>query len=402
MSPPIGPFDSSPGEATASFPGETVSIWPAAATAAIDSGGVPEVFAIERPRIRRRRRRREPVLADASLPYFLCGTENRLLAYAATADASVLRIGHPIVLIGPSGTGKTAAAMHLAARAGVAIAMEADVDEPAETVYLPVADFVRDYADAIEVDDLPSLQSRLLDPPVLILDDIADAAGKAAGGELSRRLADRAAGGRVTLVTSRRSPVEIEQLDRTLASRLAGGLTIQLETPSVRTRSRLVREFALLLDLKSDDATLTAIEAALPDETTPRAIESLMRALRLRCQVDARPVDTAMIAKVTSDTPVRKVLTLEQIVRVTGRHYSIPTKQIRGSSRHRTTVLARAVAMWLGRKLVGTSTHRLGKHFGDRDHTTVMHALAKIDAAVQDDPTVRIAVESIEDRLLQS
>ena len=399
MSVPAGPADTQLDPSAAAADGLTLP--PLEMTLESTAGAIPDVFAIERPRIRRRRRRREPTVGDAALPYFLCGQENQLLAYAATADATVLRIGHPITLIGPSGVGKTAAAMHLAARAGMAIAMATDADDPAETVYIPTSDFVRDYADAIEVDNLPALQSKLVDAPVLILDDIADAAGRSAGGELGRRLMDRSDAGRITLVTSRRPPAEIESLDPALASRLAGGLSIRLRTPSTPTRIRLVREFALMLGMDTDDQTLEMIWRELPEDSSPRAIESLMRSLRLRSGVEDSPVDPSMVRRVTDETPLRKVLTLDQIVRATGRYYHLPTKQIRGASRHRTTVLARGVAMWLGRKLIGTSTHRLGKHFGDRDHTTVMHSLAKIDKAIQEDPTVRSAVGSIEDGLLQ-
>lgn len=361
----------------------------------------PITFPLERPRIKRRRRRREPVLADASLPYFLCGDENRLLAYAATADISVLRIGNPLVVLGPTGVGKTSVAMHLAARIGIELGIQADADQPAETVYLPASDFARDYAEAIEVNDLPSLQSRLIDAPVLIIDDLDGVAGKdACQEELARRIEQRAELGKMTLITARRSPEKMDHMHRALTSRVMAGMTIPLAYPSDRTCCQLIAEFAIALNIPMQDQWIDHLQKSLPPQTNSRVIESLLKSIELHRRMQGREVDLRMIQTVLDGVPLRKVVSMEKIIRVTGRHFSIATSALRGPSRQKTTVRVRSLAMWLCRKLTETSTHKIGEQFGGRDHTTVMHALAKIDAAMPDDSELRLAVEKIEDRLL--
>lgn len=360
----------------------------------------PATFPLERPRIKRRRRRREPVLADTSLPYFLCGTENQLLAYAATADISVLRIGNPVVILGPTGVGKTAVAMHLAARAGIELGVQWDADEPAETVYLPASDFSRDYAEAIEVDDLASLQSRLTDAPILIIDDIEGVAGKIfCQQELGRRIEQRAAAGKMTFITTRRLPDQIDDMHGALTSRVMAGLTIPLAYPSDQTCTQLISEFAIAMDISLEPAWIHHLQQSLPPQTTSRVIESLLRSIELHRRTEQRDVDFAMIQSVLDGVPLRKVISMEKIIRVTARHFSIPTATLRGPSRQKTAVKIRSLAMWLCRKLTDTSTHKIGDQFGGRDHTTVMHALAKMDAAMPDDVELRLAVAKIEDRL---
>lgn len=358
-------------------------------------------FPLERPHIRRRRRQRRPIVADTSLPYFLCGSENRLLGYAATADASVLRIGNPIVLIGPTGVGKTAIAMHLAARAGIERGIDFGLDGPSETVYIPGSDYVRDYAAAIDARNLPSLQKRLVDAPVLILDDVEGLSDKfAAAGELARRLDDRIAAGSVTILTARRPIDQLSAIDSALASRVMSGLVIPLVPPDASTRRRLIDELAIALGVDLSPSCSEFIDRSLPNPSTSRTIESVIRNLHLHVTMHGRPVDMEMIAEVIGKTPLRAVVTMEKIVRVVGRHFAIATSDLRGPSRRKTTVLARAVAMWLSRKLIDTSTHKIGDHFGGRDHTTVMHALAKIDAALPIDGDLQNAIHKMEDKLL--
>ena len=386
-----------------------------------------ETFVLERPRIRRRRRRRDrrtqESLGGDALPYFIVGRNNAVPHYLATSDYLVSAAGGamvggpidakilrgdpagPILLIGPTGVGKTALAMHLAARFGIAIAERTMADGPAETVYIPASDFARDYVEAIEVDDLATLQRRLIDAAVLIVDDIDQIETRtSAQDELARRIEDRAAAGTPTILSARRTPDLIAGVTPMLATRAMGGWCVPLHHVDREATIRMVAEYALHYGIELDppwiDALADAVSVDVAGEVTARMIESLMQSIRLRMRMEDCDADLDLLQRVIDQTTFRRDVSMAEIARQTARMFGLPTAELKGPSRRTSIVRARSVAMWLSRELAGESTHRIGEHFGGRDHTTVMHALAKIDDALGNDATLDQSITELKEQLL--
>lgn len=385
----------------------------------------PIAFPLERPVIRRRRRRREPVVRSEGLPYFLCGDENRVVAFLATADPSTLAVGNPILLVGPVGSGKTAVAMHLAARIAIQATKEAGnrgeaasketetagaasgetvtkqpPSGPAETVYLPAADFARDYAEAIEVDDLPPLQQRLADAGVLILDDLHQISDKPpAQEELARRIEQRVAEGRPTVLTCRRMPGEVRGLRSALVSRMLPGLTVALQYPQGKTRISLITEFAIHHGVELNHSLIEILDDGLAENVSAGSIQAAVRHVELECRMRETSPGIDEIQSAIDATDTRKEVSLTAITRAVGRYYQIKMSDLKSPSRQKSIVKARSLAMYLARRMTGKSMHQIGDFFGGRDHTTVMHAIRKIESQIGDDADLSRAADEVQERL---
>jgi chromosomal replication initiator protein len=366
----------------------------------VSTASSPNAFPLERPLIRRRRSRREPVVRSEGLPYFLCGDENRVAAFLATADATTLAIGNPILLVGPVGSGKTAIAMHLAARAAVLGDTSEQQDSPLETVYLPAIDFSRDYAEAIEVDDLQPLQQRLTIAGVLIIDDLQQIADKIASQEeLARRIEERVESGRPTILTCRRMPGEVRGLKSALVSRMLPGMTVSLQYPQGKTRINLIAEFAIFHGLDLDPSLIEILDQGLAGNVPARSLQAAVRHVELECRMRNSSPGIDEIQAAINATDSRKELAMTDIARAVARHYQIKMSELKSPSRLKTIVKARSLAMWLSRSLTGKSMHQIGDFFGGRDHTTVMHAIRKIDAIIGDDTDLQRAADEIQEQL---
>lgn len=377
----------------------------------------------------------------SGLSYFLAGPENRLLAEVCTTDPSTLLFAGPILLVGTAGSGRTSLALHLAARLSPLATHVFDTpeyaaqwsnlqpdppsseDAPAagrsrrdrsdkpsavdgsesrgdEALYLPAIDFARDYAESVEVKDVASLQRRLLSAPALVIDDLEQLVGKAAAqSELARRIESRTRMRLPTIIVVRRMPTEIRGLDPLLVSRCLPGLAISVAVPSTATRQKFLAECAVHLGITLRPEWISMLDAMLADDIPARNLESSLRAIDLRRRMHNRPIDLAMIQEVVDAQDHTPSVSMDEITRVVGRHFRMTIRDLKSPSRRRATVRARSLAMYLCNRLGGHSTHRIGDHFGGRDHTTVMHAIRKMETAIRDDDEIRRAADEIEEAL---
>ena len=187
---------------------------------------------------------------ESTLPYFVAGDENRLAAYVCQSDA-VIQLAQPLLVIGPPGCGKTAIALHLAAKLTANMNLGG---EASAVKYLTSSDFAREYADAVAADDLQHLREMIHEAPILILDDVHTIAGKsAAQDEISMRLDRRFAAGKPTILTSKRLLSETRGIRSQLASRAVMGLTIPIQLPTGESRRVLLRELAILRDVEVNE-----------------------------------------------------------------------------------------------------------------------------------------------------
>ncbi len=352
-------------------------------------------FPLERPAVRARRR--DPRITTGSLPYFIAGEENRLVTFVSTHEASVFEFGNPILLIGPSGAGKTVIAMHLAARHA---AEQSAGGEPAKVIYLPAIDFARQYAEAVAADDLPPLRTEINDAAILIIDDLHLIASKpAAQDELAMRIESRTAAGMPTLLTCRRLPSEIRGLRPLLNSRVLPGLTIPIAMPTGPTRLQLLRELSLHFGLEVESGLLEVLHDGLSDHLPVRSLEAALKQVSLWCRMhDSDPTMEAIQSAINRVGIVEEV-SLAAITNAVARYFRMKASELRSSSRKQNLVRARSLAMLLARQMTGKSMHQIGDHFGGRDHTTVLHAIRKTLALLESDSEMRRAADEVAEKL---
>lgn len=357
-------------------------------------------FPLERPAAGPRRRHAR--VTTGSLPYFIAGPENQLVAFVATAQSSseqpsAFEFGNPILLVGPSGVGKTAIAMHLAARGAV----EASVDgEPGKVVYYPAIDFARQYAEAIAADDLPPLRSEINDAAILVIDDLHLIADKpAAQDELAMRIEARVMAGLPTIVTCRRLPPEVRGIRPLLASRVLPGLTVPIAVPTGPSRSMLLREMALHHGVEIDSELIDILDAGLSDQLAPRALESSVKQISLWCRMNDSLATLESVQFAIDKVGTPQDVSLSAITNAVARYFRMKSSEIRSSSRKQNLVRARSLAMFLARQLTGKSMHQIGDHFGGRDHTTVLHAVRKTRSLLESDADLKRAADEVTEKL---
>lgn len=352
-------------------------------------------FPLERPTVRGRRR--DARITLGALPYFIAGEENRLVKYVAQATNSVFDLGNPLLFIGPSGCGKTAIAMHLAARQAVAIPSDG---QPSAVQYYAAIDFARQFAEAVAADDLPPLRQQINEAPILVIDDLHLIADKpAAQDELAMRIEARTSQGLPTILTCRRLPSEIRGMRPVLISRALPGLTVPISYPVGEARLLLLRELAVHHALDIDPSLLEVLDVGLNQSLPTRAFEAALKQVALWCKMhDSVPTIEAVQAAIDIVGTTEEV-SLPAIASAVGKRMRIKLSDLRSGSRKQNIVRSRSLAMLLARRLTSKSMHQIGDYFGGRDHTTVLHAIRKTEASLEEDADLRRVADEVTEKL---
>lgn len=375
-------------------------------------------FALERPSLRRRRRDGE--IFRPIVPLFYCGDENRLAGYVCENPVeTLLEISRPMLLVGQPGTGKTALALHLSKRmsisnvwdaggmddAGAAAADRGPTDVTSRVLssrvlYQPAVDFAREFASSIDSKDMPRFREKLDTVAILVIDDLHLIADKApAQEELAQRLEARDAAGRLTIVTCRRLPSEVRGLRPALVSRTLPGLTVTLRPPAGVTRRTILRELMLAHLPEVEPEMLSLLDAGLPADSTVRAFESAIKQIALWCRMNEQPICSEAVQSAIETAGGAQAISIKAITTAVARQLGVKSADMRSGSRRQNIVRARSLAMWLSRRLTEESLTQIGDAFGGRDHSTVLHAIRKTDASLDDDVLLRRAADQIMEKL---
>ncbi|MEM6471404.1 MAG: helix-turn-helix domain-containing protein [Planctomycetota bacterium] len=329
-----------------------------------------------------RGRSRDSSVKTDVLPYFFAGDENRLISFISQSEM-VIELSQPILLLGPVGCGKSSIAMHLAAMLATSLHVGGDVTAVRA---MEAVDFARDYATAVDADDLPPLRESLDSAPVVLIDDLQAIAGKnAAQDELAVRVDRRTALGKPTILVCKRLPSETRGIRPQLASRCVMGLTVPIQLPSNETQRVILRELMLQRDLNVSEDLVGLLTAGLRGELSVPALTSSVKQIELYCRMNGCNVNVAAIQAAINANGDRNSVDLSRITRTVAKILGQRTKDLRSGSRKQSVVRARSLAMLLARQLTSYSLDAIGDYFGGRDHSTVLHAIRKTETLLAQD-----------------
>lgn len=332
-------------------------------------------------------------LAGPAGTTYYAGPENRL---AAAAVGNLLESDppsgpSPLVLVGPPGCGKSLLAKGVAERRRAAAGEEA-------VLLASGVDLRRQLERAIgaerrEPGAVEALEERLAGLALLVVEDLEGLAASAPAVRLLTTTLDRLEqrGGRL-LATAGRPLGEIVGLDRQLVSRLAGGLVVEVAAPAEAARQALL--VAALSQRGCRIDSLAAADLAAWAPADPRRIAALAERLHARYGVRA-PISRRQSQAFIADAAGEDTTPLADLVTTVAKYYRMPVRQLRSSSRKAPVVLARAVAIYLARRLTPLSYDEIGRYLGGRDHTTVMHNFRRIDGSLASDRALRSAIDDL-------
>ncbi|THD70198.1 chromosomal replication initiator protein DnaA [Phenylobacterium sp.] len=363
----------------------------ASATAAesVQGSAAPEVFEIEAAPAAARHGRLLGLQDRFAFDTFVAGPSNEF-AFAVARRVATWSDGHfnPVVFHGPYGFGKT----HLLN----ALAWEAMRNEPSKrVVYLTAERFTSTFVKALQDKQTSAFKDELRNADLLLIDDVHFVAGKTqTQEELFHTLIALVEDGRRVVMTADRSPTEISEMEPRLRSHLQAGLVCGIE-PADRTLRLGILERKLQTLAQQGKFLPSAkpeVMQFLADRFTDsvRELEGALNTLVARVGGDVARLtldEAQTILRPHLSCNERKV-TVDQIQKTVAEHYGLKQADLISERRARAVARPRQVAMWLAKQITVRSLPDIGRRFGGRDHTTVLHAVRRIESLKAEDPAI--------------
>ncbi|MCP1659928.1 chromosomal replication initiator protein DnaA [Neisseria perflava] len=319
------------------------------------------------------------------------GKGNRIAAAAAQAIAD--KPGHqsynPFFLYGSTGLGKT----HLVQ----AIGNELLKHKPdAKVRYMHSDDYVRSLMVAARNNGFEAFKQQYKQYDLLIIDDIQFIKGKERTMEEFFYLYEHFYNEKKQLImTCDVLPVKIEDMDDRLKSRFSWGLTLELEPPELEMRVAILQKKAELSGVNLTEEAAFFIANLI--RSNVRELEGAFNRVSASSRFMNKPIDIDLAREALQDIIAvkHKVITAEMIIDETAKYYRIKSSEIWGKKRTRNIARPRQTAMSLTKELTNLSLPAIGAAFGNRDHTTVMHAIKTIAALREEDPQLNQDYEKL-------
>ena len=333
---------------------------------------------------------------------FVVGSSNRM-AHAGATQVAETALGeapgfNPLYIHSPVGLGKT----HLLH----AIAWEVKRRSPnAQVLYLTAERFRYQFVEALRSQDPLAFKEKFRGINVLLIDDLEFMHGERTEQEFDHIINSLLDGGRQVVVASARAPNHIERLNERMRSRLQRGLVTEIGTLDHELRLKVLEK--RLAEKRANDPSFTLsrdILALLAERLTEsgRELEGAITRLYatwqyMRTAITPDVAETVIRDLVQGLEPRR--IKIEDILRIISRHFGVSKGDLLSQRRHRSVVWPRQVGMYLAKQLTARALPEIGRRFGNRDHTTVLHAIRKIEGELAGNPRLKEELEELK-RLL--
>lgn len=328
---------------------------------------------------------------------FIIGPSNNMAC--ATAKAVVTNPGktgkYPsLYFYSNSGLGKT----HLLH----AVANGIKDKHPALAICMITArDFMKEMINAMKENKMERFQKKYSERiDVLMIDDVHELKNKkGTQNEFFHVFNALYNKGKQLIFTSDKPPKEIDGLEERIKTRLQWGLVIDIQLPDLETRIAILKRKAEELDLYLQDDVLNVIACSI--KSSIRELEGSLIKLSAYADVMKVQIDSDMVKDLLVLTPEEeaKTITIDLIAKTTAHYLKIPLADLKSRARSKEITRARHIAMYLSHKVVGATLQEIGKFYGGRDHTSVMHATKKIKEMLKTDNSLSKDLTFIESNL---
>ena len=332
---------------------------------------------------------------------FVIGRSNTL-AHAAAKQVALARRGEPVMfnplyIHAGVGLGKT----HLLQ----ATTWAGNNGAERKVLYLTAEKFMYGFVSALRTQTALAFKEALRGIDVLVIDDLQFLQGKSTQAEFCHTLNALIDAGRQVVIAADRPPTDLESLDDRVRSRLAGGLVVEmgplgeeLRLEILKTRVTAARQYHPSFDVPAP--VLAYIAKSVTHNG--RDLEGAINRLLAHNKLTGQPVTMEMAEREVRDL-IRpqepKRVKIEDIQRIVARQYNVSRADLLSSRRTANVVRPRQVAMYLAKTLTLRSLPEIGRRFGGRDHTTVLHAVRKIEGLVGNDAMLADEIEVLKRQL---
>lgn len=329
---------------------------------------------------------------------FIVGSSNELAHAAAYACASGGGPRYnPLFITGGTGLGKTHL-MH-------AIAHKVLLTRPsARIVYVSAEHFTNEFIEALQNHRMDEFRARYRSRcDLLLLDDVQFLAGREQTQEEFFHTFNALHDSLVPIVlTSDKYPQQLQRMPERLVSRFTSGLVADVQAPRLETRVAILKKKAQIEGIALPDSVAVALAQRI--HSNVRELEGALIRLAAKASLTGRSVDEELmqseVALVAS--AAQRHVGVSDIQKAVCSHFRLTSADLMSKDRHKSVAFARQVAMYLCRQRLKSSFPELGRAFGNRDHTTVMSAVRRVESLRKRDPEVAAHLEAIERRLASS
>ncbi|MEM7216638.1 MAG: chromosomal replication initiator protein DnaA [Pseudomonadota bacterium] len=333
---------------------------------------------------------------------FVEGQSNRMVHAAARTIADDITASHfnPLIIHAGVGLGKT----HLLQ----AIAWRTRNRNPkARVLYLTAEYFMWRFASAIRDKTALTLKESLRDIDILLIDDMQFLQGKSIQAEFCHLLNDLIDSARQVIVAADRPPTELESLDERVRSRLRGGVTLEIKAPDYELRKEILntryaeaKQEQPGLDIPEDILHYVARQVS----SSGRDIEGAFNQLLVQHQFSEGNMSLEELDRILSHlikSSDSKRVRIEDIQKIVARQFNVSKNDLLSNRRTRVIVRPRQIAMYLAKVMTPRSLPEIGRRFGGRDHTTVLHAVRKIESLTSEDQKLAHEIELLKRLILE-
>jgi chromosomal replication initiator protein len=342
-----------------------------------------------------------PLDPRLSFETFVVGRSNTL-AHAAAKQVAQGRRGdavmfNPLYIHAGVGLGKT----HLLQ----SLAWAGNTTAERKVLYLTAEKFMYGFVAALRAQNALAFKEALRAIDVLVIDDLQFLQGKSTQAEFCHTLNALIDSGRQVVIAADRPPSELETLDERVRSRLAGGLVVEMGSLGEELRFEILKARVTAAKLHHpgfDVPSPVLIYIAKTVTHNGRDLEGALNRLLAHSKLTGQPVTLEMAEREIRDL-IRpqepKRIKIEEIQRIVARQYNVSRADLLSSRRTANVVRPRQVAMYLAKLLTLRSLPEIGRRFGGRDHTTVLHAVRKIENLVNTDSSLAEEIEILKRQL---
>ena len=326
---------------------------------------------------------------------FVVGNSNRMAHAASLAVAEApARNYNPLFLYGNSGLGKTHL-MHSIAHYIL------DTNSEAKVLYVTSETFTNELILSIQNNRNEAFRNKYRNIDVLLIDDIQFISKKeGTQEEFFHTFNALYESTKQIIISSDRPPKEIETLEDRLRSRFEMGLIADIQPPDYETRIAILRKKAERDNLQVPDDVLAYIAKNIASNI--RELEGALTRIVAFATLTNQNISIILAENSLKDIFSENAsapLTPDLIQEIVSEHYNIRVEDIQGSKKPKNIAFPRQVAMYLCRKLLDISLPKIGESFGGRDHTTVIHALSKIEKQLENDMALQNTILQLEKQI---